>query len=221
MHGTVSAGETVARLFKTERDAQQAVTQLRAAGFPDVRVSERSGHTFQQHVDAIDGQTAVDFAASLAGAGFTADAAQRLTHGIEHGHTLVIVAAGARVTDAEAVFEGRPVAAKPLAPVDARPPVEPASSSAPASTQELPGAEASAETRLDPGDRVVQTHGEVLDIEKRPAQSEARVRRETVTEQRTITVPVQHEELVVERDGAAPVRIPVGQDEDPRTGAPP
>jgi hypothetical protein len=220
MHDTVSAGETVARLFKHRRDAEQAVAQLRAAGFADVRVSERAGRTFEEHLDPREGHTSGDFAAALAGAGFPPDDARRLTRGIEDGDVLVTVPAGARTADARAVFAGRPVSAQPLGPVDAppargtAPPPAPAAAADPATgaaTNERGEAE---EPSLRAGDRIVQTHGEVLDIEKQRAQSEARVRRETVTEQRTITVPVQHEELVVERDGADPVRIPV-KDEDP------
>jgi stress response protein YsnF len=72
------------------------------------------------------------------------------------------------------------------------------------------------ETReTQPDDRVVPVREEQLEIEKRPTTSEARVRREAVTEEKTITVPVRREELVVERDEEAPVRIPVAG-EDPR-----
>lgn len=58
----------------------------------------------------------------------------------------------------------------------------------------------------------MQLREERLDVEKQRMQSEARVRREVVTEDRTITVPVQHEELVVEREGEAPMRIPISDE---------
>ena len=207
MHETFVTGQTVIRAFKNQRDAQSAAAQLHAAGFPDVRLSERSGETSQEHVDGAQGHTALDFAATLVAAGFSESDAKTITGRIEGGAVLVTVAAGSRSVDARTVLEGGTVASPALGPVDF------ASVDAvlpnPTDTARRHG------TEIPPGAQVVQTRGEVLDVERRRTQGEARIRRETVTEQRTITVPVQHEELVVEREGSEPVRIPVTEDGDP------
>jgi hypothetical protein len=62
------------------------------------------------------------------------------------------------------------------------------------------------------GQQMLELREEQLQIEKQRSYSEARIRKETVTEQRTITIPVQRERLVVERDGEEPIHIPISGD---------
>jgi stress response protein YsnF len=127
-----------------------------------------------------------------------------MTTAVARGGVLLTVAAGERVSEARAVLRGDRVAVPPLRPVDPAP-------AAPASSEPAVAATSAQGPRQDlhEGDRVVPLREERLEIEKRPETTEARVRREVVTEQKTITVPVQREELVVERDGEAPLHIPV------------
>lgn len=54
---------------------------------------------------------------------------------------------------------------------------------------------------------------EKLDIRKERHQlADVQFRRETVTEEKTITVPVSREELVVEKDGTEIYRIPIWEE---------
>ncbi len=93
------------------------------------------------------------------------------------------------------------------------PPAEKAPSAAATTSAETSGsAHASAPTPSGDDAQTMQLREERLDVEKQRMQSEARVRKEVVTEDRTITVPVQHEELVVEREGEAPMRIPISDE---------
>ena len=81
------------------------------------------------------------------------------------------------------------------------------------------------ETRRSEGPRTVQLLGEVLRVHKdRVNRGEARIRKEVVTENQNIQVPVQREELVVERrpvDGERPasgtlrneeIRVPLSEE---------
>jgi Domain of unknown function (DUF2382) len=201
-----TTGRTVAQVFRKTKDAQTAVQRLRDAGFPDVRLSERSGTTRDDHVGESAGRTELDFAKALRDAGFSSEEARRITEDLAAGATLLTVVVGERTHDALAALRGDVVAERPLAP--AEPAIPGALAPSPSGSQRETG-------EIHPDDRVVPVREEQLEIEKRSTTSEARVRRETVTEEKTITVPVRREELVVERDGEAPVRIPV-TGEEPR-----
>ncbi|MBA2284645.1 MAG: YsnF/AvaK domain-containing protein [Ktedonobacteraceae bacterium] len=65
--------------------------------------------------------------------------------------------------------------------------------------------------------RAIPLHEEQLNVEKQRVQSgEARLHKEVVTEQRSIDVPVTHEEVVIERHAVSGGRVsdtPIGQDE--------
>lgn len=212
-----TAGGTVADIFRTGAAARDAVERLRTAGFSDVRVSERSGETSETHVPPEDGLTEIDFAESLCRAGFDATDARILAGEIARGRVLVTVAAAERGADALAVLRGDSVTAPalhPAAPVGVTPVGVTPVDVAPASV--APGSVAESNPPAGvPEPRVVQLRAEELQIATETQTSEARVRREIVTEQRTITVPVRHEELVIERDGADPVRIPLNDSDQP------
>ncbi len=183
---------TVAWVFRDAQEAEAGARRLRAAGFPDVRLSEGAGTTTEAHVAPEVGMTASDFATTLETAGFARHDALRLTDHVARGGSLVTLAAGPDVERALAALRGENVTAQTLAPVDVIPVAAPSGAAADARTLEL--------------------REERLEIEKRPTYSEARVRKEIVTEQRTITVPVAQERLVVERDGEEPIYIPVSGD---------
>lgn len=228
--GATTPSGTVAWLFAKGADAERAVDRLRQAGFADVRLSGRFGTTTQEHVAEADGLTATDFAGSLEAAGFSGADARALTDGVADGGTLLTIAAADRAADAQAVLRGETVAARTLGPVDVATPASALADPPPTAEVEPPRASRVAATRTDAAGasgsmdaaasapsgedtRTMQLREERLDIEKQRVQSEARVRKEVVTENRTITVPVQHEELVVEREGEAPLRIPLSGEE--------
>ncbi|MDQ2908649.1 MAG: YsnF/AvaK domain-containing protein [Candidatus Eremiobacteraeota bacterium] len=103
--------------------------------------------------------------------------------------------------------------ATPTATPSATPPPMAAPSPAPTAVPAAADAPAAAISEsAAAGDRILQLREEQLDVAKERVEGEARVRKDVVTENRTITVPVQREELVVERDGQAPVRIPMSDE---------
>lgn len=199
MREPITARGVVAQIFERTKDAEAAVRRLRAAGFPDVRLSEHTATTHAQHVDETAGRTELDFENTLREAGFADRDAHALTHEVAKGAVLLTVAAGEATPSAIAALRGEKIIAPPLDPV-APPRATSAEAAAPPVVPQ-------------PDDRVIPVREEQLEIEKRATASEARVRRETVTEEKTITVPVRREELVVEREGEAPVRIPVADEE--------
>lgn len=201
------AGSTVAATARNTADAHTLVGRLRSAGFADVRLSERTGETAEEHVSAETGLTEADFAAALERSGFAGADARELARAVAGGAVLITIAAGDRVGDASAVVRGETVAAPVLHPADAMPPAAPA--------QPVRDPAPAPRRGTQPGEHVVQLRAEKLDVATEAEQTEARVRREVVTEQRTVTVPVRHEELVIERDGADPVRVPLTDEETP------
>jgi hypothetical protein len=193
-----AAGETVAQLFDRNHDAEKAASRLRAAGFSDVRLSESAGRTSDDHIRAEAGATEIDFAALLEAAGFPTDRARELTRAVAAGAVLLTVAAGSHVADA--------VAARPLGPVEVRPAADVVRAEPPLVPPSPP---------LAPGDRVLPLRAEQLEISKQRTTRDARVSKEVVTEQKTFTVPVSREQLVVERDGEPAVRIPLHESGPP------
>ena len=223
-----TATGTVAWVFAKAIDADRGVARLKAAGFGDVRLSSRSGTTTAEHVAAENGATASDFVASLEAAGFAHGDARALTESVANGGTLVTLAAGARASEASAVLRGETIAARPISAVDAIPGAAAALAdddraqhvdvgrNAPAS-RTVTDASVPEPNMLErnvgeanvPESRVLELREERLDVRKERDEREARIRKEVVTEERTITVPVRREELVVERDGENDVRIPI------------
>ena len=225
MNEPISVGGTVAHVYERLAEAEAAVKRLRAAGFSDVRLSERSGTTAHDHVAPEAGLTEDDFAASLARAGFGEAEAAALTRGVARGGVLLTVAAAGAAGDALAVLRGETVAARTLHPVE---PVAAATAqpnlAAVASdpTADRLAVDDPAADRLAASDdlrapaatdeRTIRLRAERLDVSTERETSEARVRREVVTEERTVVVPVRHEELVIERDGMPDVRVPVSDE---------
>jgi Domain of unknown function (DUF2382) len=203
-----AAGETVAQLFDRNHDAEKAANRLRAAGFSDVRLSEAAGRTSDEHIRAEAGATEIDFTALLEAAGFSPDRARELTRAVAAGAVLLTVAAGSHVADAVAVLRGEAVAARPLGPVEVR-----RAADADVVRAEAPPVPPS--PPLAPGDRVLPLRAEQLEISKQRTTRDARVSKEVVTEQKTFTVPVSREQLVVERDGEPAIRIPLHESEPP------
>ncbi len=200
----VTDGGTVAWVFRNAEEAEAGARRLRAAGFADVRLSEGAGTTSEAHVAREIGMTASDFATTLETAGFARQDARLLTDEVARGGALVTLAAGSDAPRALAVLRGEAVAAASLAPVDVAPVATAPVIDAPVATPPV--------SDVAGDSRTLELREEQLSIEKQRAYSEARVRKETVTEHKTITVPVQHERLVIERDGEEAIYIPVSRD---------
>ena len=112
-------GGTVAMSFRKAAKAREAVGRLRAAGFADVRISERVGRTREAHVAPELGLTAADFVHTLERSGFSAADAEAFTNDVSRGALLVTIAANERSNDAIAVLRGAAIAAPVLHPAGA------------------------------------------------------------------------------------------------------
>jgi uncharacterized protein (TIGR02271 family) len=185
----------VAGLFKDCEKAEKAVTELKASGFSDseIGVARSSGEAAAKHDrsfwDRIRGKSqepeeevhytqANDFEDSLESGGMPTDQARYFASKLEPGGCLVTLSSGARIGEAIAILEknGADVGGKAA---EYRP--EPATTAATA-------------------ERRVQLLGEMLRIHKeRVNRGEVRLRKEVVTEERNVSVPVTREEVVIER----------------------
>lgn len=228
-------GGTVVGLFEDQPSAEQAIQQLKAAGFSEQQIGvavrdrdQQQSLTENTGTQAAEGATkgAVGggvlggvigllagvgalaipgigpiiaggaLASTLAGAGIGAAAgglmgalvgmgipeedARHFEQGFQQGGVLVTVQAGARGEDARTVLRqsGADLGSMGL--------------ETPRSTSE--------KTTSEPGAERLELREEQLDVEKRQVQAgEVRLRKEVVTEQRNIEVPVTREEVVIER----------------------
>lgn len=205
---------TIAAIFHDHDKVQQAVTDLMAAGFRRdqigvaVKASESSRtdeswigrirEMFTDKNEKIDPDEASykDYYSSsyapdtLQSMGVERSYADHLRNAMNRGDTLVTVRAGARQQDAIAILQqnGAEIGTQ-------------------TATGTAPGfaAERATTTGRDIGtemaaDQRLQLYGELLRVHKeRIRTGEVRLRKEVVTERKQIEVPVEHEELIVER----------------------
>ncbi|HEU4649134.1 MAG TPA: YsnF/AvaK domain-containing protein, partial [Gemmatimonadales bacterium] len=215
---------TIAGLFENSTQAENAVRQLEARGIDRSsigiatrdraqreRLDERTGvdvsdsatkaarGTHHSVMDTIKSWFRPNDADALRDEGLTAQEARDIEQGLDAGMILVVVDAGDRVDDVIAIFGGDEAGLGP-----------------PAQT----GAETADRTRTGgPRDRTLELRGEELEVEKRQREAgEVRVRKEVVSEQRSIDVPVSREELVVERHPAPEQRAASGDLGEAGTG---
>lgn len=183
---------TVAGLFTDHEKAQQALEQLKSAGFPDDRIgmataeSENRPHAgFWDKVRGTFGdrdhtRTAEEFRDSLSAQGISADEAGYFDDQLRSGGILVTVR-----TD-----DGRANEALRILQQNG------------ADTGSAAGGYLRNETSREgvAEERRIELVGEVLRVHKERVQSgEVRLRKEIVTEQQHLQVPVTREELVIER----------------------
>jgi uncharacterized protein (TIGR02271 family) len=178
----------VAGLFHKQSDAEDAMEELKAAGFAQSEIGIATSHEggykegFWDKVTSLFGkyehtESATELEDSLLACGLPEDQARYFNRSIGQGDVLVTVhATGRRAEDARNIFQqaGADIA-----------------TDAAKVAQTLPFAA---------GERRIQLLGEVLRVHKERVQrGEVRLRKEVVTEQQNIEVPVSREELVVER----------------------
>jgi uncharacterized protein (TIGR02271 family) len=132
--------------------------------------------------------------------GLSETEAKHFEHGVREGRVLVTVNAGDRAADAYAVLQSEGADLGPDA------------SSAAGTAETTPAAAATMQAQR------LQLRDEELEVRKQPVQAgEVRIRKEVVTEQRTIDVPVTREEVVIERHQVAdgtPAVAGAGADQD-------
>lgn len=142
---------------------------------------------------------------ALAGAGIPEEEARYYQGELEAGRTIVTVQADGRYDEAVAILRRHGA-------YDMR--------TAAARTAETAAAPTARAAGAAEGDQTVQLREEELRARKQPVETgAARVRKEVVTEQRTLEVPVQREEVVIERHaptGEATAASDIGPGEEIR-----
>jgi uncharacterized protein (TIGR02271 family) len=201
---------TIAGLFEDSAHAENAVRQLESRGFDRSsigiatrdraqreRLDERTGidvsdsaakaarGTHHSVMDTIKSWFQPHGTDALTGEGLTPQEARDIEQGLDAGMILVVVDAGDRADDVIAIF---------------------GTDEADLAEQAETGARTSdrARTTGPAGPQNIELRGEELEVEKRQREAgEVRVRKEVVSEQRSVDVPVTREELVVERHPTA------------------
>jgi uncharacterized protein (TIGR02271 family) len=189
----MSGRDCVAGLYRDESTAEAAIGELKDNGFSNDEIgiatagdgqASTSGHSgfwdkltnaFGKHEHA---ETSSDFEDTLQEQGVPAEQARYFNSALDRGNVLVTVCAGDRASIARQILQ--------------RTGADIGSATAVAST---PGRTANVQ-----GERSIQLVGEILRVHKERVQrGEVRLRKEVVTENQNIEVPVTREELVIER----------------------
>jgi uncharacterized protein (TIGR02271 family) len=183
----------VAGLFRDEATAEAAIGQLKDAGFSssDIGVAtagdgqasttghssfwDRLANAFGKHEHA---ESTSDFQDTLEETGISSGEAQYFNDALDRGKVLVTVRAGDRVALAREILQRTGADIGSSTDVTSR----------------------GGSTAQVQGERNIQLVGEVLRVHKdRVQRGEVRLRKEVVTENQNIEVPVTREELVIER----------------------
>jgi len=181
----------VAGLFHKDSDAEDAVEELKTAGFSASEIGvATSGHAeagahqgFWNKVTGMFGKSehtegAAELEGSLQACGLSQDQANYFNHSIGDGDVLVTV----RVSGGRAQ-QAREILRESGGDIGSNIGLNPAT-----------------RTGMAVGERRIQLLGEVLRVHKERVQrGEVRLRKEVVTDTQNIEVPVSREELVVER----------------------
>jgi uncharacterized protein (TIGR02271 family) len=211
------AGQIIVAFFKSKEAAYREVSELHNAGFTSAEIgiiegrvhdartsgteySNRDNESLWQKIkDFFRGESYeddMDYDQSGEGMNWDQNRADYYYHGISQGGALVSVS-GSRTAEARSILE--------RAGGDLR---ESGFESIPAS-----------QGTLAEGERQIQLRGEVLRTYKERVQrGEVRLRKEVVTENQTVSVPVTREEIVIERTPATGQRVSgdIGSEEDVR-----
>jgi uncharacterized protein (TIGR02271 family) len=189
----VSGRNCVAGLYQNESTAEAAISELKDRGFNnseigvatagDGQATTQSHSGFWNKVASAFGkhehaESASDFEETLQESGMSADQARYFNSSLDRGKVLVTVCAGDRVQLAREILQSTGADIGSSASVsniaDRNRPVE--------------------------GERRIQLVGEILRVHKdRVQRGEVRLRKEVVTENQNLEVPVTREELVIER----------------------
>ncbi len=208
----VSSPKIVAGMFRDRDAAENALSDLKAAGYARAEISALGSDAATGAADASpDASTTVpffrqhdthasSFVDELTSLGFAKRDARGLVDGIVAGGAMVTAEAGSRLENAAAILSryGADIHYADTAGSD----------------------QAGRDAGNDRGseDRELELRAERLRVDKQVVRhGEVRVRKEVVTEIKTIDVPVTHEELVVEQhpvEGQAANAVPIGAGDD-------
>ena len=191
--------QTIGGLFKSQSRGEKALTELQSAHFSSAQISEvvegddapaptklgnPSTEFFHDHTT-----TGSEFRDNLTQLGMSSQDAHYFEDGVARGGALVTVKADDRAAEAIAILErnGADLGSQTHATTATAvaPAVAAASVAAPVTTD---------------ADQTIQLRAERLSIDKvRVASGTVRIRKEVITQQQNVDVPIMHEELVIER----------------------
>ncbi len=192
--------QTIGGLFADQDRGEKALAELHAAKFGSAQISEVAG---VEDVSLVPAKltnpatdffadhtvTGADFRTNLTELGMSAADAQYFADGVAGGGALVTVKADGRAAEAIEILQrhGADLASQTVE-----------GNAAPATLGAAPSLDA---------DQTIQLRAERLELDKmRVASGTVRVRKDVITQQHDVDVPVSHEELVIERhavvDGA-------------------
>lgn len=197
----------VAGLFQDDDRAEKAIKELKKADFSadeiGIATQNSDAGNMERFWDKVNDtlgkkehpEQAMELRESLIAGGVTPAQAQYLDSRLAAGGVLITVRAeGEDRAEARRILESN--GADLGIGVQAPPVTEPT-----LNKQTVPA-----------GDRNIQLRGEILRVHKeRVGRGEVRLRKETVTENQHVEVPVTHEELVVERTPGSKREVPAGQ----------
>jgi uncharacterized protein (TIGR02271 family) len=188
-----SGRDCVAGLYRDEATAEAAISELKDRGFSNSEVGVATAGDGRASTEAHSGfwnklassfgkhehaETSSDFEDTLQESGISADQARYFNNSLDRGNVLVTVCAGDRAQLAREILQrtGADIAATTA------------------------GATSTKANRAIEGERNIQLVGEILRVHKdRVQRGEVRLRKEVVTENQNVEVPVSREELVIER----------------------
>ncbi|HYU72722.1 MAG TPA: YsnF/AvaK domain-containing protein [Ktedonobacteraceae bacterium] len=215
-------GRSSIGVFDEAAMADRAIEALQQAGFRSNQIhSSRhpSSGGFLASLKSLftgDENTAGSVANDLSGMGISDEEAQYYAQESQKGHTVVAVQAENRVQEAMDLLQENGAFTYAMRPGTTQRD-ERTTETAQASTNEIDKAAQMAATELD-GQRLMKLREEQLTVDKQRVQTgEVRLRKDVVAEQKTIDVPISHEEVYLERrpvtDGSGDVTTPIGEAE--------
>ncbi|MDQ2858428.1 MAG: YsnF/AvaK domain-containing protein [Candidatus Eremiobacteraeota bacterium] len=197
-------GQTIGGLFKDATRGETALAELKKAGFTSAQISELADDESAEPVKKLGNPltdffqdhttTGSEFQDNLTGLGISDADAKYFEDGVARGGALVTVKGDTRASEAVAILQrnGADLGSQGRTNTNA------------SLTAGAPGAS----SRADVADKTIELKAERLAVDKvRVASGAARITKRVVSEQKSVDVPVMHEELVIERHpvtGAAP-----------------
>ncbi len=224
-----TTGRTILGVFDEPAMADQAIDALQTAGFRSDQIHGAGHHTSGGFMSGIknfftgDDSTTETSASDFTGMGVSGEEATYYENESHAGHRVVAVQAAGREQEAAEIL--RTNGAYTYATRHGATQTTSAATSASAIQTSVSGKntrKARANDTADTTDeRVIRLREEQLNVNKQRAQAgEVDLRKEVVTEQKTVNVPVTHEEAFIERravtGAAASDTTPIGEGESIR-----
>jgi uncharacterized protein (TIGR02271 family) len=212
--------QVVVGVFDDRSQAEQAVNELRQAGFSDDQIrysghGASSGGILETLKSLFTGQDTGRVYDDLVNLGVSADDANYYQHEFEAGRAIVAVLTGGRMQDATSIlarYGGYGASRRFAGTGDYTTDTGRAQRGTEGDYTTDTGA---AQTGTEDAQRL-KLREEQLRVQKQPVQTgEARLRKDVVSEQQSMDVPVTHEEVYIERrpGSGQPSDTPIGESE--------